>query len=62
MSLLNVAFCAEAGPAYSLAPGGRMRQEIHADPYTSDDWDLEHTSRCFVHNQKIDHADQLMSL
>ena len=32
-----------------LAPGGRMRQEIYDDPYDLDDWDMEHTSRCFVH-------------
>jgi hypothetical protein len=32
-----------------LAPGGRMRQEIYDDPYKVGDWDLEHSSRCFVH-------------
>ena len=32
-----------------LAPGGRMRQEIYDDPYELDDWDTDHTSRCFVH-------------
>jgi len=32
-----------------LAPGGRMRQEIYDDPYDLSDWDMEHTSRCFVH-------------
>ena len=32
-----------------LAPGGRMRQEIYDDPYGLDDWDEEHSSRCFVH-------------
>lgn len=32
-----------------LAPGGRIRQEIYEDPYGIDDWDLEHTGRCFVH-------------
>ncbi len=32
-----------------LAPGGRMKQDIEEDPYDLDDWDLEHTSRCFVH-------------
>ena len=40
---------AEAAPAMGLAPGGRMRQEIFDDPYTLADWDLEHSSRCFVH-------------
>jgi hypothetical protein len=32
-----------------LAPGGRMKQEIYKDPYDISDWDLENTSRCFVH-------------
>jgi hypothetical protein len=32
-----------------LAPGGRMRQEIFEDPHALTDWDLEHSSRCFVH-------------
>jgi hypothetical protein len=32
-----------------LAPGGRMKQEIYADPFDFDDWDLSQNSRCFVH-------------
>ena len=32
-----------------LAPGGRMHQDIYDDPYELADWDLEHSSRCFVH-------------
>ncbi len=32
-----------------LAAGGRMQQEIYKDSFRLDDWDLEHTSRCFVH-------------
>ena len=32
-----------------LAPGGRMKQTIHEDPFDLEDWDLESTSRCFVH-------------
>ena len=31
-----------------LAPGGRMKQEIYADPYGLDAWDQRHCSRCFV--------------
>jgi hypothetical protein len=38
-----------AAPDMGLAPGGRMRQEIYKDRYDLDDWDLEHSSRCFVH-------------
>lgn len=26
-----------------------MRQEIYKDPFKLDDWDMENTSRCFVH-------------
>ena len=26
-----------------------MRQEIHEDPYQSDEWDTRSSSRCFVH-------------
>jgi hypothetical protein len=41
--------CAVAGADMGLAPGGRMRQEIFADPYSIYDWDTEHSSRCFIH-------------
>jgi hypothetical protein len=37
--------CSEMG----LAPGGRMKQEIYEDEYKLADWDLAHSSRCFVH-------------
>jgi len=41
----------ESGPSYGmgLAPGGRMKQDIYEDEYKPDDWDLEHSSRCFIH-------------
>jgi hypothetical protein len=32
-----------------LAAGGRMKQEIYTDPFELDDWDMNHSSRCFVH-------------
>lgn len=32
-----------------LGGGGRMRQEIYADPYGVDAWDQSAGSRCFVH-------------
>ncbi len=32
-----------------LAAGGQMEQEIYDDSYEFDDWDLRHSSRCFVH-------------
>lgn len=39
--------CLDAG--MGLAPGGRMRQEINADPFDIRDWDQSASSRCFVH-------------
>lgn len=38
-----------AEPDMGLSPGGRMRQEIYDDPFELGDWDIENTSRCFVH-------------
>lgn len=38
-----------SGYEVGLAPGGRMRQEIHEDPERFQDWDTDHYSRCFVH-------------
>ena len=35
--------------AMGLAPGGKMKQEIHRDPFDLDDWELDHRNRCFVH-------------
>lgn len=32
-----------------LAPGGLIRQEIYEDDYGFDAWDLENSSRCFIH-------------
>lgn len=32
-----------------LAPGGRMKQEIYRDRFDFEEWDTEHSSRCFVH-------------
>ncbi|HKE89416.1 MAG TPA: hypothetical protein VKB45_03700 [Gemmatimonadales bacterium] len=37
------------GAALGLAPGGRMRQHLYEDPNDLTDWDLDHSSRCFVH-------------
>jgi len=50
---IEVCFCEQANHLHlleaGLGPGGRMRQKIYADPYALKDWDLEHSSRCFVH-------------
>lgn len=32
-----------------LAAGGRIKQEIYADPHALTDWDMQHTSRVFLH-------------
>ena len=32
-----------------LAPDGLMRQDIYEDEYGFDVWDMENSSRCFVH-------------
>lgn len=41
--------CLSTLPDMGVAPGGRMRQEIYDDPFRLEDWDTEHSSRCFVH-------------
>ncbi len=38
-----------AAGGMGLGAGGKMRQEIYKDPHAAEDWDLEHSSRCFVH-------------
>ena len=47
----EVAVACAAAPAadMGLAPGGRMKQQIHADPYDFDDWDVSKRQRVFVH-------------
>ena len=32
-----------------LTPGGKMKQEIYEDEHGLEAWDLENSSRCFVH-------------
>jgi hypothetical protein len=39
----------DAAPDMGLAPGGRMRQELFADPHPFEHWDTRRRSRCFVH-------------
>ncbi len=41
--------CEDRVEGMGLAAGGRMRQEIYADPYSVEDWDLTLRHRCFVH-------------
>ena len=36
-------------PAMGLGTGGKMQQEIYADPYRVEDWDQTPGHRCFVH-------------
>jgi hypothetical protein len=40
---------APLGLDMGLAAGGKMKQEIYDDSFGFDDWDLRHSSRCFVH-------------
>jgi len=49
ISALSIDPSARAAPDMGLAPGGRMRQEIHDDPHGLDAWDTRHGSRCFIH-------------
>ncbi len=41
--------CESPREEMGLAPGGRMRQTIHEDPYGADKWSRRCSSRCFVH-------------
>jgi len=45
----SICCCSESPAGMGLAPGGRMRQEIYADPFSIHDWDTAHGSRCFIH-------------
>ena len=53
MLKLNPPPCWSSSPcakeSMGLAPGGLMRQEIYEDDYGYDAWDLNLSSRCFVH-------------
>jgi len=44
-----LACASPAIPSMGLAPGGTMHQEIYDDTFGLEDWDLRHSSRCFVH-------------
>ncbi len=41
--------CAVACADMGLAPGGRMKQQVHDDPFDFDDWDVTNRQRVFVH-------------
>jgi len=43
------AAAAGAMDSMSLAPGGKMKQQIHEDPFDFDDWDVSKRQRVFVH-------------
>ena len=51
--LIDYCLAEESDVMYSsdmgLSPGGRMKQEIYDDPFGINDWDIDNTSRCFVH-------------
>jgi hypothetical protein len=49
---MDACMAMEASPIsydMGLAPGGRMKQDIHDDPQRFTDWDTSHHARCFVH-------------
>jgi hypothetical protein len=48
MVMRSRACAAAPAQAMGLAAGGRMRQQIYADPYGIDAWDQTVSSRCFV--------------
>src|SRR5438093_4839207 len=58
--------CRAAEPAMGLAAGGRMTQQIYADPHGLDAWDQSVSSRCFVTLvdavQSEEHTSELQSL
>ncbi len=41
--------CCYVAEEQGLAPGGLMKQDIHADEYGIDAWDQSTSSRCFIH-------------
>lgn len=49
LKLMQSAPVAMADFSMGLAAGGRMKQEIYDDPFGLDDWDMNHSSRCYVH-------------
>jgi hypothetical protein len=51
MGVDEAAMCLESPGDFDmgLAAGGTMEQEIYEDDFTFEDWDLRHSSRCFVH-------------
>jgi len=48
MFALSFSRAVGASADMGLAAGGRMKQQIYADPYGLDAWDLSASSRCFV--------------
>ncbi len=45
---LSETYATAQSPGMGLAPGGRMKQDIYADPHDFDAWDQRRGSRCFV--------------
>jgi len=40
---------ADPSSAMGIGAGGRIKQQIYKDPHKLEDWDLDVSSRCFVH-------------
>src|SRR5690606_8796793 len=48
-SAASAAFSENGDPGMSLAAGGKMRQQVFEDSFGFDVWDLEHSTKVFVH-------------
>jgi hypothetical protein len=48
-SMNDIRFSILAGAHPTLGLGGRIRQKIHKNPYPASDWEMEMSSKCFVH-------------
>tara|TARA_A100001015_G_C15035322_1_gene735835 strand:+ start:2466 stop:3500 length:1035 start_codon:yes stop_codon:yes gene_type:complete len=58
-SLAEESYSIEPAAEMGIAQGGMIHQEIYADEFSLNDWDLKTTERCFV---TIANANQWMSL
>ena len=54
----SVTMLSIAKPDMGMAAGGRIGQEIYEDPFDLSEWDMNSSSRCFVHlaNSEVWHA------
>jgi len=41
--------CLESRSQMGIAPGGKIKQQIYADSFATEDWDEQQIGKCFVH-------------